>query len=152
MNNSYHHPRSKRLSVVLDMAKRDEKQALQRWADIQKRLSQEQAKSNQLDEYKADYQSHLSAPVQAIISAGNVHNTLDFIGQIDSALKSQNELVAQVESQGDKARQAYLECHKKTEMLIKIVNRLEGEYQRNQSKQEQKEMEEWAATVGRRPN
>ena len=141
---NYRHPRAQRLKVVLDLTEREEQDALQRWGDVQKKLAGEQEKRQQLKNYASDYQRQLSAPGKALIRAGDMHNTLGFIRQIESALRQQEAQIAQLEVMTAKARGAYLQAHGKTEALKNMMQRLEDEHALEVSRREQREADEWA--------
>ena len=143
MDQRLHHPRARRLKVVLDLAVKDEKQALQRWGQFQQKLQHEQEKQTQLTSYREDYQRHLSSPVKGVITSGAIHNTMDFIGQIETALKSQSKQLAQLERQTETAHSHYMELHAKTQALEKMIQRLEDSYVAQQNKAEQVEADEW---------
>ena len=98
----YHHPRARRLKVVLDLNEREEQEALQRWGQVQQKLDAEKQKRQQLTEYANDYQRKLSTPGQALVRAGDVHNTLGFIRQIEGALQQQETQIAQLETVAEK--------------------------------------------------
>ena len=90
---NYRHPRARRLSVVLELAEKDEKEALRRWGDSQQKLGAEEERQQQLTLYAADYQKQISTPSAGQISAGMIHNTLGFISQIETALHQQQEQI-----------------------------------------------------------
>jgi flagellar FliJ protein len=140
----YHHPRARRLGIVLDLTRREEKDALQRWGDIQQRLTAEQEKRTQLDSYIDDYRRQITTPSASAVSAGNIHNSLDFIQQIESALLQQETQISQLEAQNTSARSAYLETHNKADALEKMIDRLEKEHQQEINRREQQESDEWA--------
>jgi len=139
-----HHPRAKRLQVVLELAERDEQQALQNWGEIQQKLQQEEQQRQQLSAYRGEYQSKISAPGNEQISAGHIHNTLGFMAQIESAMKSQAEQISVLTQQAESARELYLKLHGKTKALTELIERLEQEAASAEDKQAQKLADEWA--------
>ncbi|TNC88226.1 MAG: flagellar export protein FliJ [Thalassolituus sp.] len=141
---NYRHPRAKRLKVVFEIAEREEQDALQRWGLAQQKLEAEKAKRSQLSDYAGDYQRRLATPGQTTVKAGDMHNTLGFIRQIESALRQQEGQIAQLETLTAKARTAYLEARGKTEAMKKMLERLEQEYQSEQNAREQREADEWS--------
>lgn len=141
---SYRHPRARRLAVVLDLTRREEQEALQRWGDIQQRLTSEHEKRTQLDTYVADYRCQITSPTTQAVSAGNIHNSLEFIQQIESALQQQEIQISQLEAQNTSARNSYLETHNKADALEKMIGRLEDEHQQELNRLEQQESDEWA--------
>jgi len=141
---SYRHPRARRLAVVLDLNRREEQDALRRWGDIEQRLNAERDKRTQLQGYAQDYRQQITTPTDHAVSAGHIHNSLEFISQIESALTQQDTQLAQLEAQSNKARQAYLEIHNKVDAMEKMIDRLEQEFQNDFNRREQREADEWA--------
>jgi len=107
------HPRARRLQVVLDLTEREEQQALQQWGELQQRLAQEQEQRQQLQLYSQEYQQKISSPSPAPLGAGQIHNTLGFIGQIDQAIDAQQQQIALLKQQADAAQKQYLAVHGK---------------------------------------
>lgn len=142
---AYRHPRARRLGVVLDLTRREEQEALQRWGDIQQRLLAEKEKRTQLCAYADDYRRQITTPNTQAVSAGNIHNSLDFIRQIESALVQQETQISQLDAQSTTARSAYLDVHNKADALEKMIDRLEQEHQQDLNRREQIESDEWAS-------
>ncbi|MEK9767180.1 MAG: flagellar export protein FliJ, partial [Thalassolituus sp.] len=112
--------------------------------DIEQRLSAERDKRKQLQGYAQDYRQQITAPTGQAVSAGHIHNSLEFISQIESALTQQDTQLAQLQAQSDKARQAYLVIHNKVDAMEKMIERLEQDFQSDLSRREQREADEWA--------
>ncbi|AHK17406.1 flagellar export protein FliJ [Thalassolituus oleivorans] len=140
----YRHPRARRLAVVLELAEKDEKEALRRWGDSQKKLVLEEERQQQLTVYAADYQKQIATPSSGHISAGMIHNTLGFISQIETALNQQQEQIKRLRAQTERARDAYLKSHGKVQAMQQLLQRLEQEFEHEQDRQQQREADEWA--------
>lgn len=138
------HPRASRLQVLLDMAEKAEQQALQEWGRLQQKLQQEEQQRAQLTGYANEYQQQLSSPTGKALSSGFLHNTLGFIGQIETALRTQNEQIRLLQDRTDAARRQYLEHHGKVKALSGLMDRLDREYEQQADKELQKQSDEWA--------
>ncbi|WP_430459796.1 flagellar export protein FliJ [Thalassolituus sp. LLYu03] len=136
------HPRARRLQVVLDLTEREEKEALSVWGDIEQKLRAEEQQREQLSLYRDEYQQKISLPGQ--LSAGHMHNTLGFMSQIESAMRSQNEQISLLRKRADAARELYLQWHGKVKALSDLIDRLEGEAAAADDRQAQKQSDEWA--------
>ncbi|MDF1764304.1 MAG: flagellar export protein FliJ [Oleibacter sp.] len=142
--NNYRHPRAKRLAVVLNISQREEQEALKRWGDAEQKLNAETEKTNQLNSYADDYHKQLSNPSQTSVRAGDMHNTLSFLKQIKAALSQQEQRINQLRAQAAKARASYLECHGKVDAMVKMIDRLELEFQQTLNRNEQRKADEWS--------
>ena len=141
---TYQHPRSKRLAVVLNLKRREEKEALQRWGDIEQRLTAEKDKRTQLDTYAQEYRRQITSPADQRVAAGQIHNSLEFIGQIETALAQQDNQLKELEALSQRARDAYLEVHHKADAMESMIDKLEEEHKLSISRAEQREADEWA--------
>lgn len=138
------HPRAKRLQVILDMAEREQEKLLRRWGELQQQLVAEQQQRQQLETYHQEYQQQISAPSSTSLSAGQLHTTLGFMAQVKQALNAQVQRLNLLEKQTELARQAFLQQQGKTQALLKLMDKLDGEYDQEQEKQLQKQADEWA--------
>jgi flagellar FliJ protein len=138
------HPRARRLQVLLDMAEKAEQQALQEWGKLQQKLQQEEQQRAQLTGYANEYQQQLSSPTDKALSSGFLHNTLGFIGQIETALQTQNEQIKLLQERVATARSHYLEHHGKVKALSGLMDRLDHEHDQQADKELQKQSDEWA--------
>jgi len=141
---TYQHPRARRLAVVLNLKRREEQEALQRWGDIEKRLTAEKEKRSQLDAYAQEYRRKITTPTERSMAAGQVHNSLGFIGQIETALVQQDNQLQELEAQSHRARDAYLDVHHKADAMEKMIDKLEEEHRQILNRAEQREADEWA--------
>ena len=139
------HPRARRLQVVLDLTEREEQQALSQWGALQQKLAAEQEQRQQLLTYSLEYQQKISAPSSTAVSAGQIHNTIGFMGQIEQAINAQQQQIALLQKQTDNARQHYLALHGKVKALQELIERLELEAAQVADKEAQKQSDEWAS-------
>lgn len=138
------HPRAKRLTVILNMAEKAEKQALAEWGQLQQQLQKEQDQQQQLDSYVGEYQRSLALPSERSLTGGAIHNTLSFLYQVQAAVKQQAEAVNLLRQRVDASQEVYLTCHGKVKALNKLLDKLDLEYEQESNKQEQRQADEWA--------
>ncbi len=138
------HPRAKRLQVVFDLAQRAEQTALQALADQQQTLLAEQQQKDQLLIYADEYQRQLSSPTGLSIQAGQLHNTMGFLQQIEAAIKGQAQQLALLQQRVERARTHWLQCQGKVKALQSLLDKLDVEYAHEQDRREQVEADEWS--------
>lgn len=137
--------RVQRLKSLLELAQQTEQEALAQWGQEQQRLKQAQQQQQQLAVYIAEYRQQLALPSGRVQAGGQIHNTLGFIQQVESALTSQDEQVQLASQQVDAAQQRYLLQHQKSKSLDQLMSRLNKKHRAEQERQEQKEADEWAS-------
>lgn len=138
------HPRAKRLTVILDLAEKAEKQALSEWGLLQQQLQNEEQQKQQLDEYVAEYQRSLALPSGNAQSGGAIQNTLGFISQVEAALQQQAQQLNLLQQRVDASKEAYLAQHGKVKALNNLLDKLDLEFDQEQDKQQQRQADEWA--------
>lgn len=138
------HARAKRLQIILDLAEREQEKRLQAWGQLQAQLHAEQQQREQLLRYHQEYQQQISAPTTQALSAGQLHTTLGFMGQVQQALTSQEEKLHRLEMRTEQARLAFLEQQGKTQALVKLMDKLDAEHDLAVEKELQKQADEWA--------
>lgn len=136
------HPRAKRLKVLHNLAEREQEARLKVWGELQQKLKAELEQRTLLESYQQEYQRQISQPTSTAISAGIVHGTLGFMAQIEQALTAQQEKLALLKQQTERAREAFLEQQGKTQALVKLMDKLDQEYLLEQDKQLQKQTDE----------
>lgn len=139
-----HHPRAKRLLTVVQLAERDEQQALANLGAAQQKLQLELDQKQQLSDYATDYQAQLSGSQGGHLSSAQLHTTVGFLQQIDQALKQQTEQIALLQKQVERERAVWQRCQAKLKALQQLMDSLEQEYQQQQDRQEQRQADEWA--------
>ncbi|PCK06342.1 MAG: flagellar export protein FliJ [Alteromonadaceae bacterium] len=140
--------RSKRMTVVLDLAKREQDQAAKSLELHQQKLLEEQARLRELESYYRDYEGD-SGGLQTTLRASQLANSRRFLGQLAEAQRQQEVQIAQLEKNYDAARQHWMECHLKQENLDKLIERYRQEEASEQEKHEQKQIDELVSSSKR---
>lgn len=133
--------RSKRMTVVLDLAQREQDLAAKSLEQHQQQLRQEQARLQELESYYQDYESKVGG-VQTTLRASELANSRGFLGRLSEAQRQQRVQITQLEKHYDSAKQYWMECHLKQENLAKLIERYRQEEGIEQEKYEQKQIDE----------
>lgn len=133
--------RSKRMTVVLDLAQREQGLAAKNLEAHQQQLNQEQARLQQLESYYQDYESKVGS-VQTTLRASELANNRRFLGRISEAKCQQQVQITQLRKHYEAAKQHWMTCHLKQENLVKLIERYRQEEGLAQEKSEQKQLDE----------
>lgn len=141
--------RSKRLKVVVDLAKRTEDAAAQKLTDARRVLDGEIQRLRDLEDYYDQYersQQQLRTDVQAT----DIEKIRLFLQQLATAKQAQKYQVENVNNSVKTAMNEWQECHLKHKLLREMVERYKNEEQVQLNKREQKILDEWFASQQRK--
>ncbi|MFL0803020.1 MAG: flagellar export protein FliJ [Agarilytica sp.] len=133
---------SKRLSVVVDMAKREEDKAAAVLDEKRNALVAEQIRLNDLKEYYAEYDSQFKTAT-VVLRAEDFAKNRNFLHQLSQSCDLQNLQVEHAQLAVDTAIDEWRKIHLKLEKLRDHVKRLKMAEISYQDKQEQKRVDEW---------
>ena len=134
--------RSKRMKIVVELAKRDEDSAVTAFQQAQKALAAEQKKLNDLDQYYAGYEDYFAGNQQGV-RATDLQNARLFLQQLSEAKSSQRMQIKKIEKLLEEKQQAWQRLHLKHKSLVDLVERMEKEESLELSKKEQQILDEW---------
>ncbi len=141
---------SKRLSVVVDMAKREEDKAAAYLDEKRNALVEEQIRLNDLKEYYAEYDMQFKKST-VVLRAEDFAKNRNFLHQLSQSRDLQALQVEHAQLAVDKAIDAWRIIHLKLEKLKEHVSRIKMAEIASQDKQEQKRVDEWVTqTYARR--
>ena len=139
--------RSKRLQVVLDLAKRKEEEALKALQIAQGSLSNQNQKLQELTQYQRDYQQSLRDAYQTHATAESCATYQHFLAQVGAAIEQQQQAVALAEQQFDKVRVHWLALHEKQQGMGSLIDRFRDEEDKELDKKEQKMIDELSQRI-----
>lgn len=134
--------RSKRLQVVLDLAKRKEDEALKALQVAQSSLASQNQKLSELTQYQRDYQQSLREAYQTHATADSCATYQHFLAQVGDAIEQQQQTVALAEQQFDQVRIHWLTLHEKQQGMGSLIDRFRDEEDKELDKKEQKMIDE----------
>ncbi len=142
---------SKRLSVVVDMAKREEDKAAAELDEKRNALVAEQIRLNDLKEYYAEYDMQFKKTT-VVLRAEDFAKNRNFLHQLSQSCDLQAQQVEHAQLAVDKAIDEWRIIHLKLEKLRDHVSRIKLAEIADQDKQEQKRVDEWVTQTYARKN
>ena len=129
------------LEQLLAIYQDHEKAALTQLKEARLYLMQHQQQVAALQGYQQDYRQTLSenTDVQQRLSATRLQQFDGFIGQIGQSIQRQVQVIAEVQLHVDRCHQAWLEQHKKTQAIEKMIEK-EKKLQRSIVEQREQRM------------
>lgn len=134
--------RSKRLQVVLELAKRKEDEALKAMQSSQNNLNQQNEKLQELIRYQQEYQQALRDAFSTGATAANCATYQHFLSQVGGAIEQQQLVVTLAEEQLDKARKHWQSLYEKQKGMGGLIDRFRDEEDLEIEKKEQKMIDE----------
>ncbi|UZE94959.1 flagellar export protein FliJ [Alkalimarinus alittae] len=134
--------RSKRLQVVLELAKRKEDEALKAMQSSQNNLNQQHQQLQELTRYQQEYQQALRDAFSTGATAANCATYQHFLSQVGSAIEQQQRVVTLAEEQFNKARLHWQSLYEKQKGMGGLIDRFRDEEDRALDKKEQQMIDE----------
>ncbi|HVO86984.1 MAG TPA: flagellar export protein FliJ [Casimicrobiaceae bacterium] len=126
-----------------DVAAKRRDESAQRLADAQRARDEAQKKLDTLLGYRAEYESRLASTAGKGIDAMTLRNYRTFLSQLDRAVHQQRDALTLAQHDMDRATQAWVADHKRTETYQLLDDRsLEAEAA-VERRTEQKQVDEW---------
>jgi flagellar FliJ protein len=140
--------RSKRLEPVGEMAEGEERECAARVAGIQARLDDAQRRGTELKRYLVEYQSMFQQRAAAGIGVAGLRDYQTFLARLNEAVRHQDGVVAQLESDCARARVEWLEAAARKSAVSKVIEHARTEDQKIEDRRSQKETDEHAQRRG----
>ncbi|MFT5084745.1 MAG: flagellar FliJ protein [Lentisphaeria bacterium] len=134
--------RSKRLSLVLELAKRAEEEAARLFASSKNQLQQQESKLNELEQYYQDYTLLFSARNQAL-RAIEVARSRQLLQQLSNVKKDQQIHIAKALANMEAHKRVWQQAHLKHQNMKALIQRYRMEENQLVDKKEQKIIDEW---------
>lgn len=134
--------RSKRLQVVLALAKRKEDEALKAMQASQRNLNQQQEKLQELISYQQEYQQSLRQAFSSGATAANCATYQHFLSQVGGAIEQQNQVIRLAEEQLNNAKLHWQSLYEKQKGMSGLIDRFKDEEDREIDKKEQQMIDE----------
>ncbi|MFD2229914.1 flagellar export protein FliJ [Alkalimarinus sediminis] len=134
--------RSKRLQVVLELAKRKEDEALKAMQASQQNLRMQHDKLQELIRYQQEYQQALRDAFSTGATAANCATYQHFLSQVGGAIEQQQQVVSLAEEQLNKAKEHWQTLYEKQKGMGGLIDRFRDEEDLEIEKKEQKMIDE----------
>jgi len=140
--------RSKRLEPVGEMAVEEERECAGRVAGIQQRLDEANKRSVELKRYVVEYQSMFQQRAAAGIDMAGLRDYQTFLARLNEAVRQQDVVIAQIESECARARVEWLEAAARRSAVNKVIENARLEDRKVEDRMLQKESDERAQRRG----
>jgi len=134
--------RSKRLEPVGELAEGEERECAARVAGLQSRLDDAQRRGAELKRYLVEYQSMFQQRAAAGMGVSGLRDYQTFLARLNDAVRQQDTVVAQVESDCARARVQWLEAAARKSAVSKVIENARTEDQKIEDRRSQKESDE----------
>lgn len=134
--------KSIRMKVVLDLAQRNEAQALEKLAEKRKYRDAQSGQLLSLQNYHQQYMEEMSPKVGGVSSVNQLQANLQFVNQIDQAIQQQERILQVAEKEFQIALEEWKALHQKRKGLADLIERYKNEEQVLADKLEQKQIED----------
>ena len=140
--------RSTRMQPVIRVSEEREKQAAKELGDWQQALDQRRQQLTELQNYREEYRRYFAEVGSSGVSARRLIELQRFLAKLDQAVNQQMEVVASTERGLDVKRQSWMQARSKTQVLENVVSRYRDEEEVEQSRRDQKELDEMVQRRG----
>jgi flagellar FliJ protein len=137
--------RSKRLEPISNIASKEERKAAEAFGKAQQALDLAKEKLEQLVGYKSEYQNKLHQKAANGISGVELMDYHRFIVQLDQAIGSQRQKVAESTMAFEDNKSNWQNKYSRSSAMKQVVNLHRNNEAAIESKHEQKVMDEFAA-------
>ncbi|MDX1490432.1 MAG: flagellar export protein FliJ [Pseudohongiellaceae bacterium] len=142
--------RSKRMAVVVDLAKHKVQEAAKAVAYVQNQLRQEEGQLVQLHEFLDEYRANSREQGSKGISVQQFRIYNDFAENVEQAIVQQKQQIGVVEGQLEQVRQHWRHLDARFKGLEKLLDKIIAEEEAEAERQLQKEQDEFASRSNRR--
>jgi flagellar protein FliJ len=136
--------RSKRLEPVGEIANETERECASRVVGIQTRLEDAGKRCAELRRYVVEYQSMFQQRAAGGINATGLRDYQSFLARLNDAVRQQEGVISQIESECARARVEWLEAAARKTAVGKVIDNARNEDRRQEERRLQKENDEWA--------
>ncbi len=136
--------RSKRMTVVLTLAQRQEDTAAQRLREYREQIQQEEQQLIQLREYCAQYQQDYTAKRSSVL-AHQLINYSAFIGRLGDLVQEQQLKLTRMQASLERLQGQWQACYQKRKSIEEMIERFVQEESVQLERRLQKELDELSA-------
>lgn len=133
--------KSERLKVVLDLAVRNEKTALDELSKKRRYRDDQVQQFESLKRYHAQYLEDMKSNVSQVHNAVSLQANLHFLSQIDSAIMQQEGVLQIAEKEFSNALKIWTDLHQKTKGMSDLIQKYQKEEINVAEKKEQLQIE-----------
>ncbi|MFV1873223.1 MAG: flagellar export protein FliJ [Oleiphilus sp.] len=133
--------KSERLSVVLELALRNENKALDELNKKRRYRDQQLEQVESLKHYQGQYLSDMKQGVSQVNNAQSLQANLQFLSQIDAAINQQSGVLDIAENEFQQALKVWTELHQKRKGMADLIEKYQKQEVSAADKKEQQQIE-----------
>lgn len=133
--------KSERLKIVLDLAARKEKAALEVLSKRKRYRDEQLAQLNNLKQYHAQYLEDMKRNVNQVHNAVSLQTNLQFLSQIDQAILHQQGVLNIAEKEYASALNNWTQLHQKRKGMGDLIDTFRNQEDQQAEKKEQQQIE-----------
>ena len=111
-------------------------------ATVEKKVADAEAKLQELERYRGDYESQFKQRAGRGIGATDLRDYQAFLARLSDAIRQQQAVVRRAQSERDAERQRWQEAAKRAKALGHVVEQWQTEERRASDRREQRESDE----------
>ena len=134
--------KSERLTVVLALAERKERAAMEVLAGKRNYRDQQQTQLDSLKSYHTQYVDDLKQNMTGTVDVNHLQANLLFMNQIDAAIQQQEGITKIAQDEFNHALKIWTDFHQKTKGMSDLVDRYRNEEFQAVEKKQQKQIED----------
>jgi flagellar protein FliJ len=143
--------RAKRLEPVQNLVDDAQRRLAQSVSTLERRVLDGEAKLNELQRYKAEYEQQFSQRAGRGIGATELRDYQAFLARLAEAIKQQQALVTRARAEHQAERLKWQEALKKAKALGHVVDRWQAEERQVSERRDQRESDERAQRKASQP-
>lgn len=136
--------RAKRMKPVQNLFDDSERQLALGLATIERKVAEAEAKLQELERYRSDYDKQFAQRAGRGIGATSLRDYQAFLARLSEAIRQQQAVVKRAQSERDAERQRWQEAAKRAKALGHVVEQWQTEERRASDRREQRESDERA--------
>jgi flagellar FliJ protein len=136
--------RAKRIEPVQDIVDDAQRRLARTLGVHEKRVTEAEAKLQELERYRADYERQFAERAGRGIGAMDLRDYQAFLGRLTEAMRQQRMVVQRACSERDAERQRWQDAAKRAKALSHVVEGWRAEERRTVERREQRESDERA--------
>ena len=143
--------RSQRMQPIVRLAGNREEQAAQSLARAQQHLAEQEAKLENLADYRGEYRQQVVGAGSQGLNGRQVRGFQGFLNQLDQAVEGQRQVIERARLEVEERRRIWLAARVECQRMDLVIERFESEELRVVARREQKETDEYASRPRKGP-
>jgi flagellar FliJ protein len=143
--------RAKRLAPVQSLVEDNERRLAQSLAAFERRVTESEAKLQELERYKREYEHGFTQRAGQGIGATELRDYQAFLARLSEAIKQQHALVLRARADRDQERLRWQDAARRAKAIDHVVDQWQAEERRATDKREQRDSDERAQRKVNRP-